>query len=146
MGNSKPPPSSIDLVDSYARRRDDRVELVLQDPQFALGSTTTIEARRKDAVVEFEVREVVDERGRRVVAIGPRAALENGPWRLHLIADGQREVLGVRLLVQGDRPLVLLWGATALPSRRPDPRPRALSGAPAGAPHSRGVRRLLGGR
>ena len=144
MGNSQPPPSSIDLVGSYARLRVDQVELVLQDPQFALGSSNTIEARRKDTVVEFSVRELVDQRGRRVVASGSRAALRNGPWRLHLVVDGERELLDVRLLVQGERPLVLLWGATPLPSRRPDPHPRRR--AKPGPDWRRGVRRLLRGR
>lgn len=111
MGLSAPPPASIDLVGSYARRRGPDVELVLWAPSEAQDATS-LELQREAGVVPAPVELITDERGVRLVARAPRAQLSDGQWALALLRpDGRRATVQARLLVQGERPVVLLWGA-----------------------------------
>jgi hypothetical protein len=113
MGNSAPPPAAFDLVGSYARRRDTDVELVLTEPKIELvDSPAVVELRKDDAVVEA-TGELVEAAGvRRLTVRAPRAQLSDGVWTLALRrTDDAPHRLEARLLVQGARPLVLLWGA-----------------------------------
>lgn len=156
MGDSKPPEAAIDLVDSYARRLGDEVEVVLSDPDGVVAPRSTVELRRGEQRHRASAEVVDDERGRRALVRVPRADLRNGTYALRLLPDASDASdgpdgpdglpLGCRLLVQGDRPLVLLWGQSATPSMTPVPHPRgrdqrAGSGTPA-APT--GVRRRAG--
>lgn len=124
MGNSRPPRADVDLVDSYARRLGDELEVVLASPGFDLTEDTEVILRRRNARHASVPSLVDDERGRRVVVRFPRAELSDGTWVLRLRARNQGRDLGCRLLVQGARPLVLLWGSKALPSTLPVPHPR----------------------
>lgn len=131
MGDSRPPEAAIDLVDSYARRVGDDVEVVLSDPDGVVAPGATVELRRGEQRHRASV-EVVDaehgEHGRRALVRLPRADLRNGTYALRLAAAGDdgegARPLGCRLLVQGERPLVLLWGQRATPSMTPVPHPR----------------------
>lgn len=133
MGSSRPPKADISLVDSYAHRSGVNARLVLADPRVEVPAEATALLRHRKAHAELEVScgLIDDERGRRLVIQVPLASLRDGIWTIRLrTADGTSS-LGCRLLVQGDRPLVLLWGAKASPSILPRPHPR--SPAPAGA-------------
>lgn len=112
MGMSAPPPASIDLVGSYARRRGGDVELVLWAPTEATDAVA-VELRRQSMVVRGTVQFVQDARGERLVAVAPRAQLSDGQWTISAVTpDDQHVQVQARLLVQGERPLVLLWGGT----------------------------------
>lgn len=128
MGNSRPPKAAeISLVDSYARRAGQRAELVLADPRIDLPADPTVLLRHRKDRTELEAGAelVEDERGRRLLVSVPLSGLADGIWAVRLrTADGESG-LGCRLLVQGDRPLVLLWGAKGLPSMLPKPHPRS---------------------
>ncbi|GAB2470464.1 hypothetical protein [Jatrophihabitans fulvus] len=119
MGDSMPPSADFDLVGSYARRRGGDAELVFAQPTGDVPSATTVVLRRKDR--EVTARAAVTERAGRpaLVATIARGELADGIWGLRLGADGPR--LAARLLVQGERPLVLLWGADDPRSRVPRP-------------------------
>src|SRR3954468_24942298 len=112
MGDSRPPDSApLDLVNSYARRRGDRVEVVLADPIPPMDTEGAVvvlrlEGRRVRSGAEL----LDDERGRRLVATFPADELGDGQWRVIVRAAAERTNPGVRLLVQGRRPVVLLWG------------------------------------
>lgn len=125
MGNSAPPPAAFDLVGSYARRRGSDVELVLTEPKIELvDSPAVVELRKGDAVVEA-TGELVEAGGfRRLTVRAPRARFTDGLWTLALRrTDDEPHRLEARLLVQGARPLVLLWGAKTPASFQPKPRP-----------------------
>ncbi len=119
MGKSLPPPAVVDLVGSYARRRDEDVEIVLSDPQFAATTSTLVLTMGSTSV--DGIAELVDEgTAPRLVGRVPRRRLTNGIWSLALRSDERSdEPIDARLLVQGDRPLVLLWGAKTQPSLVP---------------------------
>ena len=56
-----------------------------------------------------------------------RRELGDGTWAVIFRTNEERQRVNVRLLVQGERPLSLLWGAKAGRSKRPlryDRRPR----------------------
>ncbi|MDN5894608.1 MAG: hypothetical protein L0H93_11345 [Nocardioides sp.] len=126
MGNSRPPAALIDLVESFARRRDGRVEIVLVGPEAAIGSNPFVMLRQGERRVKAPARLVEDEQGRRVVATLPAVRNLWGTWALRLKSDSEPSVrIQARLLVQGPRrPVVLLWGARGGESRLPVPSPR----------------------
>lgn len=127
MGDSKPPAAAVDLLDSYARRVGDDVEVVLVDPEGVVSHGDAVVLRRGERRREAPAEVVEDGHGRRALVRVPRADLGNGQWglRVRAGADGATpQPLGCRLLVQGDRPLVLLWGQRGAPSRTPEPHPR----------------------
>lgn len=123
MGSSLPPKASIDLVASYARLRGDRVEIVLVEPIDLVEGEVWAELRRLrgDRSIRATLELVTTEQGRRYVITCPRSELTDGRWgiTLHNAEDQQR--VNARLLVQGDRPLCLLWGARAGASTPPVP-------------------------
>jgi hypothetical protein len=134
MGDSRPPPAEFDLVDSFARRRGADVEIVLAEPKTELAVTTaTVQLRQgkrsADATGDFAESAA----GRRLTVRVRRAELSDGTWSLAVRKDdGSIAPLAARLLIQGDRPVVLLWGAqgarTQVPTGRPDdPKRKALS-------------------
>jgi hypothetical protein len=120
VGDSLPPPADFDLVGSYARRRGAKVEIVLADPKTEVSGAAVVRLARGKRTVEASGSLTDDARGRRLVVHAQRSALSDGNWSLTLIAaDGAPEPLAARLLVQGMRPLVLLWGAKDKPSLQP---------------------------
>ncbi|QIX25389.1 hypothetical protein ncot_01380 [Nocardioides sp. JQ2195] len=121
MGNSRPPAAVIDLVDSYARRRNGQVEIVLADPQSPIGENPVLVLRQDQRKLKAPAQLVEDESGRRLVATLAPGNLR-GTWRIALKSDaGPRVRVEARLLVQGPkRPVVLLWGRNPGPSRLPD--------------------------
>lgn len=129
MGKSLPPKATIDLVASYARLRGGDVEIVLAEPVDLVEGETWAELRRLrvDRTVRASLELRSSEHGRRYVVTCPRAELEDGRWGITLHGAGQSQKIDARLLVQGDRPLCLLWGARAGASTPPVPfraRPR----------------------
>jgi hypothetical protein len=124
VGNSLPPPAEFDLVDSFARVRGADAEIVLAEPKTDIadeGVTVRLELDGRSATAAAELTQ---ERGRRLVVRLPRNQLSDGTWSLAVIhADGSVAPLAARLLVQGARPLVLLWGAK--PGRTQEPTGRA---------------------
>ncbi len=119
MGDSLPPPASIDLVGSYARTTGGTAEIILWDPKLQTTSGTIV-LRRKRRAVTGPIELVEDAEGTRLVGRIPRRELGNGIWGITVrAADGTDEPVAARLLVQAERPLVLLWGAKATPTRLP---------------------------
>lgn len=123
MGSSKPPAASIDLVGSYARRRDSDIEIVLAEPELAHGEAgLTLRLSKGRRHVATAARVIHPDGGKlQVVARAPRANFADGTWSLTLETAGadRAEQVDARLLVQGERPLVLLWGATGQQSMLP---------------------------
>jgi hypothetical protein len=112
VGKSQPPPARLDLVGSYARRRGDDVEIVLNDPQVSVPERTEAVLRHDRRTVPFRAKPETDEHGnKRLLLTGPRTQLRNGTWSITLQTPEGKYTVEARLLVQGDRPLVLLWGA-----------------------------------
>ena len=124
MGNSQPPPTQVDLVDSYARLVGDEVEIVLADPALDVPADGIVVLRQGKRRRDARHRLVEDEAGRRLVARIERARLGDGIWALRLRTSEGSTHWGCRLLVQGRRPLVLLWGSSSPASTLPDPHPR----------------------
>jgi hypothetical protein len=125
MGQSLPPPATLDLVGSYARRNGAAVDLLLarSDLPSSTGPLVVHLARGSHSVTgTASVRASGD--GSDVVAKVPAKRLSDGTWSIRLGVDGDDETVPVsaRLLVQGDRPVVLLWGEkagkTMLPTAR----------------------------
>ena len=112
MGDSRPPGSApVNVVNSYARRRGGRVEVVLADPATPLDSGDPVVVLRDGRQRVRSAATVVDDaRGRRLVASFPLAELGDGQYRVVVRTADARTSAGLRLLVQGDRPVVLLWG------------------------------------
>jgi hypothetical protein len=112
MGDSRPPDTAlVDLVNSYARRRADRVEVVLADPTPPMDAEGAVVVLRRDGRgVRAGAGLLDDERGRRLVASFPADSLDDGQWRVIVRTANERTKPGLRLLVQGRRPVVLLWG------------------------------------
>ena len=121
MGASKPPPAEFDLVGSFARRRGHEVEIILNKPAVTLSEASvvvTLAKGRNTVDATGEVREGPD--GRRLTVRAPRAEFTDGIWSLTLHPDATtEEPVAARLLVQGQRPLVLLWGQAAIMPARP---------------------------
>jgi hypothetical protein len=112
MGDSRPPASMpVDLVNSYALRRGDRVEVSLAEPSAAMVAQGAVMVLRQDGRrIRSEASVVDDARGRRLVASFASGDLDDGQYRVVVRADDVRTKVGARLLVQGRRPVVLLWG------------------------------------
>jgi len=132
MGDSLPPPAEFDLVDSFARLRGTDVEIVLAEPKTDLaGGGLTVRLALAGRSVDGEARADESADARRLVVRVPRRQLSDGSWSLAVVRpDGDVAPLAARLLVQGARPLVLLWGAnggrSAVPKGRyDDPKRRA---------------------
>lgn len=121
MGSSKPPATAVDLVDSFARLVGREVEVVLADPGPGIDDGATVVLRGRGGVQRGTLAILDRDGGRSGVVRFERSALTDGQHSLEL---GDR-TLGCRLLVQGARPLVLLWGAEAPKSRIPVPHPRS---------------------
>ena len=126
MGLSLPPPATLDLVGSYARRRDGQVELVLARSDLP-ASTGPLVVRLTKGTQAVTGTATVQEHGEGTDVIGhvPAAALRDGVWQIGLGGEGDDEFAPVtaRLLVQGARPVVLLWGEKGTASRVPAGRP-----------------------
>ena len=130
MGSSRPPAADVDLVDSYARQVGGEVEVVLASPGPEIADGATVVLRRREASYRgtLGLLDGDGDGGRRGVVRFGRSALTDGQYAV-LLADGAEErPLGCRLLVQGERPLVLLWGAEASKSRLPVPHERPEAG------------------
>jgi len=132
MGNSLPPPAEFDLVDSFARLRGADAELVLAEPKTELvAESLTVRLELGDKRIDAAAEATEAPAGRRLVVRVPRSRLSDGTWSLAVVRPGDDVApLAARLLVQGARPLVLLWGAsgghTVAPrGRRNDPKKRA---------------------
>lgn len=147
MGSSLPPAASIDLIDSFARLKDADVEIVLAEPELAQGEEgVTLQLMKGRQRVATTVRVVHHDDGKRqVVACAPRADLTDGTWSLTLetIGSDRAQRLDARLLVQGERPVVLLWGAdgkaSMLPVKHSLPSPSQRAAALGGAMLDRGL-------
>lgn len=129
MGDSLPPPASFDLVGSFARCQGAQLELVIAEPKVETAETPVITLRNGSRSVDASGQYEDWPHGRRLVVRAPRSQLTDGIWSLTLSAGGNTERLDARLLVQGERPLVLLWGAqgnsSLIPLGRPDGRRQA---------------------
>jgi hypothetical protein len=130
VGDSLPPPASFDLVGSFARRAGQDAEIVIFEPKLRLpaGASPAIALRNGARSVHASVTIEETAHGKRLVARTARDQLTDGMWSLELRAGAAPERLDARLLVQGERPLVLLWGADSTPKyarRGRTPRRRA---------------------
>ena len=110
MGDSLPPPAEFDLVDSFARLRGADAEIVLANPKTEIAGENTL-VRLESGARKVDAGASADSSGSLVVRVR-RSELGDGIWRLAVVR-GPDDVapLAARLLVQGSRPLVLLWGA-----------------------------------
>lgn len=133
MGKSAPPPANVDLVHSFARQVDGDVEIVLSRPEVepAADDVFVLRQGKKRVVLTCVVTGAGDTR--RLSLRAPRSELGDGTWAAVLRTSTGRLPLGCRLLVQGRRPLVLLWGDESGRTRLPDPRPRPPAAAPSPA-------------
>lgn len=118
MGDSMPPPATFDLVGSFARRRGADVEIVLSEPKTEVsGSPVVVTLAKAGRSIDASGDLADGASGRRLTVRAPRDRFTDGTWSLRLRnTSGTAEILDARLLVQGERPLVLLWGATDSPS------------------------------
>lgn len=129
MGKSLPPKASFDLVGSFARRQGAEVEVVLADPIHPVLPGAEVVFSRAGVHVVGTCSWIDTDGGPgKLVVRAPRSGFGDGRWRLQLRHADDTRRLNARLLVQGDRPLVLLWGSKNLitdgASLRPRPRPR----------------------
>jgi hypothetical protein len=124
MGDSMPPPATFDLVDSCARRRGSDVEIVLGAPKTELNEAgAVIRLTSGKRSVDANGQLVQSPTGPLLTVRAPRDQFVDGIWSMTTRADDDRFVpLAARLLVQGDRPLVLLWGAKAARTELPPAR------------------------
>lgn len=118
MPKSKPPAAEIDLVDSYARRDGDDVELSFARPAMEVPDGALIVLRGPGGRHSAEPTRRDDADGRLTARL-PRAGLGDGTYAVRLRTSEGSLPLGCRLLVQGERPLVLLWGDKAQSSTGP---------------------------
>jgi hypothetical protein len=119
MGDSKPPNADFDLVDSYARRRGTDIEIVLADPHADLQAATALTLNRSGDEVQVAVKPAQSPNGHVLVARVPADRLTNGRWGMRATTDSGSKQISARLLLQGQRPVVLLWGAHASASEVP---------------------------
>jgi hypothetical protein len=116
-----PPPATFDLVESFARRRGAHVEIVLADPKAEIADlSAAVRLRQGPRAVQALGELTESPTGRRLTIRVPAGELRNGVWTLEL-HDGTEvsQKLAARLLVQGQRPVVLLWGAKGTGSQLP---------------------------
>lgn len=147
MGNSLPPPAGFDLVGSFARRRGPDVEIVLSKPTNKISESATVTLRKGQTSVTAAAQFAQGAAGPALTVRTPRAELTNGQWSLTLhTGPDTNEKLEARLLVQGERPIVLLWGARGFNSIKPEPRrsndPKRRAAAKAGVVLDRALRLL----
>jgi hypothetical protein len=113
MGNSMPPPAAFDLVDSFVRRRGTEIELVLANAKLeeSVSTPDVILAQGSKTVTATGVL-TTSGKERHLVARAPRASLVDGVWTIAVQTSAEdKQMMQARILVQGQRPLVLLWGA-----------------------------------
>lgn len=124
MGNSLPPPAAFDLISSFARVMGAEIEVLLADPKVELAAPTVdVGLRRGRQVVIAAGMIEHSATGVRVIVRVPRNAVTDGTWTLSIEREpAAPERIDARLLVQGDRPVVLLWGARDPRSFIPKPR------------------------
>jgi hypothetical protein len=132
MGSSLPPPATLDLVGSVARRDGSTIELVFARAEVPGGTgELSLTLTQKDVVVHAPAQTRSTPGGTDVVVRVPEQELGDGLWGLQLgraSADEPSQVTA-RLLVQGRRPVVLLWGQKSGKSRVPTAkRPPGLAG------------------
>ncbi len=138
MGDSLPPPAAFDLISSFARVVGADIEIVLADPKVELaGTTVNVGLRRGGQVVVAPGTTEQRASGVRVVVRVPRDSVTDGTWTLSIERESApSERIDARLLVQGVRPVVLLWGAqdprSIVPKPRKAPTPRRRAAAAAG--------------
>lgn len=131
MGNSMPPAASFDLVDSVARVRGDDIEVVLVNPKIDdLVSPPVLVLTRGKRTVEAS-GELGDGR---LTVHAARGSVTDGIWSIAAkTTTGAKQRIQARLLVQANRPLVLLWGATTPVRTEPKPAPTGVHRAAATA-------------
>jgi hypothetical protein len=135
MGSSLPPPATLDLVSSAARRSGRHVELILARAHVPpdIRGDLVVRLTKGTEVITAGAHTRPTKHGRGgsaadseidVVAEVPSVSLTDGKWRVELggAEDEELAVVTARLLVQGRRPVVLLWGARAKRSTSPRPR------------------------
>jgi hypothetical protein len=125
MGDSLPPPAEFDLVDSFARLRGTEAEIVLAEPKTEIADDgVSVRLQQGGQSLDAPAEATDSGLGRRLVVRVPRNRLTDGTWSLAVVRpDGSIAPLAARLLVQGARPLVLLWGAKAGKTQEPAGRP-----------------------
>src|SRR3954447_15942241 len=135
MGDSLPPPAEFDLVDSFARLRGTDAEIVLSEPKTELAASgATVRLAQGGRSVDAPAEVADSPAGRRLIVRVPRNRLGDGIWSLGVLrSDDAVAPLAARLLVQGRRPLVLLWGAKGgkshVPTGREEHPKQGLAGA-----------------
>lgn len=127
MGSSQPPATEVDLIDSYARLVGEQVEVVLADPGPGIGDGATVLLRGRSGAQRGTLVLLDEDHVRRGVVRFQRSTLTDGEHAALLDTDAGEQPLGCRLLVQGARPLVLLWGQDSSTSRLPVPHRRPLA-------------------
>lgn len=131
MGLSLPPPATLDLVGSYARRTGDSVELMLARSDLPTSTgALVLRLTRGGHTVTGTAQVRASDEGSDVLGHVPAGQLSDGIWQIGLGGEGDDEFAPVtaRLLVQGRRPVVLLWGEKAAASRVPASRPASSVG------------------
>ena len=135
MGQSLPPPATLDLVGSFARRNGSSVDLLLarSDLPGSTGPLVVELSKGSRSVVGSAAVHTLGE-GSDVRASVPADALSDGVWTIQLGVQGEDERVPVsaRLLVQGQRPVVLLWGEKTKKSVLPTARPSLRAGGAGG--------------
>jgi len=133
---------SVDTVASYARRRNDAVDLVLHLPDAAaVTEPTTLRLRHGQVTLRCEAtcRRTAD--GVLLTASVPGRRLGDHVWQLSLRTGEEQAAhrLEARLLASRKQPVALLTGP--LPKTvLPPPRPRAKTPPPATTPAARARR------
>jgi hypothetical protein len=113
MGQSLPPPATLDLVGSYARRNGSAIDLLLARSDLPNSTGPLVVELSKGASSVTGTAEVrASGEGSDVQASVPARQLSDGVWKIQLgvAGDDERVPVSARLLVQGQRPVVLLWG------------------------------------
>jgi hypothetical protein len=115
MGSSLPPPATLDLVGSFARRDGDTIELLFARAEVPAGEGDLLLTMTSGgAVAHAPARLRPAPTGQDVVVRVPESEVGDGVWSLELgrpSAEAPSPVTA-RLLIQGRRPVVLLWGPT----------------------------------
>jgi hypothetical protein len=113
MGSSLPPPATLDLVGSFARRDGDTIELLFARAEVPAGAgELSVTLSQGSNVVRAPATARPARTGQDVTVRVPESEVGDGVWSLELgrpSAEAQSPVTA-RLLVQGRRPVVLLWG------------------------------------
>lgn len=110
MGSSAPPRADFDLILSFARLRAGDVEIRLARMALELEPGSVVELASGTTTISAPVEVTGPAEAPTVVARTPRAGLADGVWSIGVRSAGSTAPLAARLLVQGDRPVALLWG------------------------------------